>query len=261
MFSISLNQKDLSVLRSFKSFFGQAGHIWKENNLGMYKYRIESIKQINDWILPHFDKYPLLTKKQSDYLLFRKVIELINAKKHFNTDNLKEFVSIKALINKGLTDDKLFRFNVIPVVKPVIDASKTFNPHWIAGFVSGDGCFMIKIRKTHNTITKHQVILAFKITQHSRDKLLMENLISYFNCGILEKYYKKPALDLSVYKFIDNYEKILPFFNKYNVIGCKHEDFKTWAKVAELIKQKKHLEPLGLKEIFEYRTSMNKRRI
>lgn len=79
--------------------------------------------------MPHFDKYPLLTKKQSDYLLFRKVIELINAKKHFNTDNLKEFVSIKALINKGLTDDKLFRFNVIPVVKPVIDASKTFNPH------------------------------------------------------------------------------------------------------------------------------------
>ena len=27
LFSISLNQKDLSVLRSFKSFFGQAGHI------------------------------------------------------------------------------------------------------------------------------------------------------------------------------------------------------------------------------------------
>lgn len=261
LFSISLNKKDLSVLRSLKSFFGEAGHIWKENNLGMYKYRIESIKQINDWILPHFDKYPLLTKKQSDYLLFRKVIELINAKKHFNTDNLKEFVSIMALINKGLTDDKLFRFNVIPVVKPVIEASKTFNPHWIAGFVSGDGCFMIKIRKTHNTITKHQVILAFKITQHSRDKLLMENLISYFNCGILEKYSQKPAFYLSVYKFLDNYEKILPFFNKYNVIGCKHEDFKTWAKVAELIKQKKHLEPLGLKEIFEYRTSMNKRRI
>lgn len=71
---------------------------------------------------------------------------------------------------------------------------------------------MIKI-KTHNTITKHQVILAFKITQHSRDKLLMENLISYFNCGILEKYYKKPALDLSVYKFIDNYEKILFLIN------------------------------------------------
>ena len=27
LFSISLNQKDLSVLRSFKSFFGEAGHI------------------------------------------------------------------------------------------------------------------------------------------------------------------------------------------------------------------------------------------
>jgi len=85
---------------------------------------------------------------------------------------------------------------------------------------------MIKIRKTNNTITKHQVVLAFKITQHSKDKDLMQNLISYFNCGVLEKYSKTPAFDLSVYKFIDNYEKILPFFNKYDIIGCKYKDFK-----------------------------------
>jgi len=262
VFSIALHKKDLNLLRSIKSFFGEAGHIWKDSNLSMYKYRIESLKQINHWILPHFDKYSLITQKQSDYMLFRKVVELVNAKKHLKVDNLQEFVSIRAVLNKGLSDYEISKFNVKPVniVKPVISAVKTFNPYWIAGFVSGDGCFMIKIRKTNNTITKHQVVLAFKITQHSKDKDLMENLISYFNCGVLEKYSKTPAFDLSVYKFIDNYEKILPFFNKYDIIGCKYKDFKCWANVAELIKQKKHLEPSGLKKIIELRANMNNHR-
>jgi len=33
----------------------------------------------------------------------------------------------------------------------------------------------------------HGVVLVFQITQHSRDKALMESFITYFGCGKLEK--------------------------------------------------------------------------
>jgi len=64
-------------------------------------------------------------------MLFRKVVELVNAKKHLKVDNLQEFVSIRAVLNKGLSDYEISKFNVKPVniVKPVISAVKTFNPY------------------------------------------------------------------------------------------------------------------------------------
>jgi hypothetical protein len=89
----------------------------------------------------------------------------------------------------------------------------------------------------------------------------MKNLISYFGCGILEKDPRGPWLNLSVYNFADNYEKIIPFFNIHNIIGEKSADFKDWCKVAEIIKAKDHLTPQGLEEIRVIKSGMNKGRL
>lgn len=59
----------------------------------------------------------------------------------------------------------------------------------------------------------------FQITQHSRDKALMESFITYFGCGKLEKDPRGPWLNYSVYKFQENYENIIPFF--YKVYDCR----------------------------------------
>ena len=39
----------------------------------------------------------------------------------------------------------------------------------------------------------------------------------------------------------DIVNKIIPFFNKYPIIGVKSKDFKDFSKAAELIINKKHL--------------------
>jgi len=78
----------------------------------------------------------------------------------------------------------------------------------------------------------------------------MTSLINYFGCGMIEKDYKNSRSCIySVYKFSDNYEKIIPFFLKNKIIGVKSEDFADWCKVAELIKAKDHLTSSGLGKI------------
>ena len=46
------------------------------------RFRVTYPKQISDKIIPHFDKYILITKKQADYRLFKEIIMLIIKGEH-----------------------------------------------------------------------------------------------------------------------------------------------------------------------------------
>ena len=48
---------------------------------------------------------PLITQKRSDFLLFKKAINLIKGGPHLTSEGLTKIVSIKASMNKGLSDN------------------------------------------------------------------------------------------------------------------------------------------------------------
>jgi hypothetical protein len=55
-------------------------------------------------------------------------------------------------------------------------------------------------------------------------------------------------------------DKIIPFFQKYQIKGAKSYDFEDFCKVAELIKNKAHLTQDGLDQIRKIRAGMNRGR-
>jgi hypothetical protein len=82
---------------------------------------VTSIKELKDIIIPHFDKYPLLTKKHADFLLFKQIIELMNSKYHLTKEVREKIISIKASMNKGLSKNLANDFpNIIPVPRPKV---------------------------------------------------------------------------------------------------------------------------------------------
>ena len=83
----------------------------------------------------------------------------------------------------------------------------------------------------------------------------MKSFINYFNCGRISK--RGEAIDFSVSKLSDITDKIIPFFKKYPILGVKAEDFHDWCKVAEMMKQKKHLTAEGLEQIRNIKAGMN----
>jgi hypothetical protein len=52
------------------------------------QYRVTSVKEFKV-IIDHFDKYPLLTEKFADYLLFKRAFEFINRKEHLTIEGLR----------------------------------------------------------------------------------------------------------------------------------------------------------------------------
>jgi hypothetical protein len=72
----------------------------------------------------HFDKYPLLTQKKADYLLFKSAVYLMNEGEHLTDEGLRKLVSIRASMNNGLTEVIKTLFpDIIPVKRPIIQNS------------------------------------------------------------------------------------------------------------------------------------------
>ena len=63
VFSIQLHIKDLYLIEKIQDFFFCVGVIIKKSKSNSVIYSVQSLKDINSVIIPHFDLYPLLTKK------------------------------------------------------------------------------------------------------------------------------------------------------------------------------------------------------
>ena len=86
----------------------------------------------------------------------------------------------------------------------------------------------------------------------------MKSLVSYFGCGRYESF-NKDIGNFIITKFKDNL-KIIPFFEKYPIIGVKAKDYQDFVSIIELMKNKVHLTTQGLEKIRLIQSGMNKRR-
>ena len=148
-------------MKRIQTFFG-VGKILTDDKNNLVFYIVYSITYLTNVIIPHFLKYPLLTQKQADFLLFKSVSDIINRKEHLNTETegLTKIVGIKASINKGLTATLVEAFpNIISVNRPKVEHPTTIDPNWLVGFVDGEGCFNVNIinSKTHKIGTQVKV--------------------------------------------------------------------------------------------------------
>ena len=261
IFSISLGNKDLQVLKDIKTSFDGIGSITKDGDT-KFKYKVQSLEQITKVIIPHFECYPLLTQKLADYILFKEIIDMMNNKEHLTSKGLENIVSIKASINKGLPTNLKAKFSELnPVSRPIVKDKKIPHGQWIAGFTSGEGYFKVTICKSITSKLGFRVLISFIVTQHDRDLQLMESLISYFGCGKIEKDSRGPYVYFVINKYMENYKIIIPFFKEHKIIGKKLKDFQDWCKVAEIINTKDHLTISGVDMIKDIKSRMNKGRV
>ena len=163
-FTIGLHSKNLELLKLIKAFLDEKGSITKLGKESL-QYRVFSLKDL-ETVIEHFDKYPLITQKKADYMLFKQAYGLVKCKKHLTVEGLKEIVAIKSSMNRGLSEELKAGFpNIFPVPRPSVIDYKIQDPNWLAGFTSGEGCFYVSIAKNSKYTSGAQVKLVFKITQ------------------------------------------------------------------------------------------------
>ena len=252
-FEITLHLRDEDILNRIRVYFKNAGNITKFGK-DKISYRVNDLvwgppspasagegtqtsgdpspdfvglppaEKIINIIIPHFQKYPLITKKRGDFELFSSAIELMCNKEHLTKEGLDKLVAIRASMNLGLSELLKASF---PLCKPVQQFSdrdlaplnSKFNPQWVVGFTCGEGYFGVKLLSSSTIKTGKQVKLIFQITQHTRDELLLKSLVDYFGCG---KHYvssREGYGDFQVGKYSDIMKTIIPFFQNNKIVG------------------------------------------
>jgi hypothetical protein len=102
------------------------------------------------------------------------------------------------------------------------------------------------------------VALNFKVVQNVRDSYLLKSFIQVFGCG---SFVEKSGVGIySVSNLSHIIDIIIPFFDKYPILGAKAKDLEDFKKTSVLIKSKLHLTKNGLDKIILIKSGMNFKR-
>jgi hypothetical protein len=126
-----MHEKDRALIQSIQDFFGGIGYLSKLNKTSTVEFRVSTLKDLVDVILPHFDNYPLITKKHSYYLLFKQIVLLMLNKEDNTLEGIQKTVNIRASPNSGLSNDLKEAFPKIIRTKNLESCTKNNNLTYI----------------------------------------------------------------------------------------------------------------------------------
>ena len=220
-FKIAQNTYNLRLLYYIKSKIG-VGQVSVSAD-GMAEYRLRDVKKIIQYIVPIFDKYPLLTSKYYNYDLFKKAAFIL-------TDPLISITQRQILLTElksRVRSDNYISpaWNVVNNnISCLAEAHTVMTKSWLVGFTEAEGSFYL--------VTKNvgRIVHTFEITQ-KLDKIVLDSIGYLLNIKVIKKktYFTVGTTNA---KHISNI--ILYYHNTMK--GMKSLEYRIWARSFNKIK-------------------------
>ncbi len=137
------------------------------------------------------------------------------------------------------------------------------NPHYLVGFIDGEGCFSISLCKHKTLRQKREIRLAFEIELRYDDREILERIRDTLKCGQIykldyERYGWRPHVKYKISKVSDLIEKLIPFLQEYPLQAKKAKSFKIFVEAVELMKNREHLCLKGIQKFRKLQQKMRK---
>lgn len=145
---IELSIKDVQLIYKIKNILGVGiVSFRKRNEVEMVALRIRDKSHLKNFIFPIFDKYPMFSNKQYDYLRFRDAL----LSGIIYQEDLPKYVRSNEPINS---------------IESIINTS--YFSAWLVGFIEAEGCFSVyKLKKDDDYL-----IASFDLAQRDGDILI-----------------------------------------------------------------------------------------
>jgi LAGLIDADG endonuclease len=98
-FTVVQHQRDVQILHALKAYFGCG--VVRVNHGERMAYRVRGIKDLNEHIVPFFVKHPLKTRKNVDFIKFRRILALMQSGGHLTAEGVEEIRQAAAKMNRG----------------------------------------------------------------------------------------------------------------------------------------------------------------
>ena len=131
------------------------------------------------------------------------------------------------------------------------------DPHWVTGFVDGEGCFHVSINRHRRMSIGWQVLPEFRIVQHSNDEKLLKELQQFFHAGeVVVNHGSRKELRI---RRLSELDAITAFFEHYPLMSRKNRNFELFREVLRSMKRGEHLTNTGLEKIANLCWKMNRK--
>lgn len=201
---IELSIRDVKLIHKLKSLLG-VGVVStrKRGTVEMVSLRIRNKNHIKNYILPIFDKYPMFSNKQYDYLRFRNALlsDIIYSK------DLPEYTRSNVPLNN---------------IKSIISAY--YFSAWLVGFIEAEGCFSIYKNKDDYPVA------SFDVSQ-TQGNLIISAIREYLSFTTSVHMDKTNCFKLKVTS-VRSIANIIKFLDKAPVklLGYKKVEYLLWMK-------------------------------
>lgn len=203
---IELSIKDVQLIYKIKKLLGigvVSFRTRKESE--MVSLRIRNKDHLKKFIIPIFDKYPMFSNKQYDYLRFKDAL----LSGIIYSEDLPEYTRDSKPIN---------------TIESITSAS--YFPAWLVGFIEGEGCF--SVYKLHED--KDYLVASFDVSQRDGEILLsaIRQYLSFTNAIYIDKT-NCSKLKVTGVRSIEN---VIKFLQKAPVklLGNKKLQYLLWIK-------------------------------
>ena len=103
-FKITQKSHNEAVLQELVEYFG-SGKVHIDNSTtNTLKFQIQDISTIRDKVIPHFDKYPLISSKNLDYNDWKSVLNILSEKSHFSKEGKSKILELKNQMNHSRSE-------------------------------------------------------------------------------------------------------------------------------------------------------------
>jgi LAGLIDADG endonuclease len=216
-FKVGQSLYNIRVLYYIKTQLG-VGSINISNN--EVHFRIRDKKILASIIFPIFDKYPLLTSKQYNYIKFKEIYYILENTQY---SKLEKDSLIRDILSKSVESDY-----ISPIWQKVNnrilnsnDANYIMSKFWLVGFIEAEGSFYLVSKSTD------RIVHGFGISQ-KLDPIILEAIKVILGIKASVKYNKHGfySLDSTNSRSIEN---IISYFNK-TFKGMKSLEYKIWTR-------------------------------
>lgn len=215
-FKIGQSAYNLRLLYYIKKQL-KVGSVYVEGNNG--HYRIRDRKTINQVIFPIFDKNPLLTTKNFNYIKFKEAYQILENNELSKADKTTRLEAL--LISKPSSNYVSPAWNQLPL-ENALAAKQVITKPWLVGFVEAEGSFNLTSKE------KYRIVHGFGISQ-KLDRVVLEGIRLVLHISTKVRY-----KELHNYYLIDTtnsraIENIIDYFSN-TMKGMKAIEYRIWAR-------------------------------
>ena len=213
-FKIGQSVYNLRLLYKVKSLIG-VGSVSIQNNDA--EFRVWKLDHIIQYVIPVFDKYPLLTSKYYYYSIFKQAAKIIADKTLGAADKDARLIELKCRMKP---EDYISpAWSIIDYkVLNLTDAEAVICKNWVIGFTETECSFYIAVNE------KGKMVHAFEVSE-KRDLIVCQSLGYIFRADVITKKTNNTVVTTetsSIFHLVHYFHRTLK--------GIKSLEYRIWAR-------------------------------